>query len=247
LAHGTDVWVARLGVPIRLETPEATAISQSAMAREYQGYAYRDLRPHIISIGNEGALRTSGPYGTSKADVETILTEDFPRITKGWKRKRLLLYAHGGLVSEPAAIQRVADYRVALLEAEVYPLAFIWKTDYWTTLKYILEDAVSRRRPEGVLDAAKDFMLGMEKFVRADDELTALFRTRRADWVLAPNTEPPGSPDASAARHHIDFDNDDPTLRATLARILGADEVTEAVPIQRTGAALAARRLQLQR
>ena len=91
--------------------------------------------------------------------MQAIVTADFPRLTAKWKKKRLLLYAHGGLVPEDSAVQHVADYRAALLDAEVYPLAFIWKTDYWSTLKDILTDCLRRRRPEGILDKSKDFML----------------------------------------------------------------------------------------
>jgi hypothetical protein len=57
-------------------------------------------------------------------------------------------------VAEAGALQRVEDYRKPLLEAQVYPLAFIWKTDLWTTLSNILKDALAKRKPEGFLDAA---------------------------------------------------------------------------------------------
>lgn len=171
LKHGTDVWVARLGAPVILRTPEAVATSQSAIARQSETYVYQDLHPHIISVGNDGFLRESGTYGTSEAEVASIFREDFLRITKDWSKKRLLLYAHGGLTSEYSAIQRVADYRTALLESEVYPLAFVWKSDFWTTLTNLLKDAVSRRRPEGLIDESKDFMLD-----RLDDALEPLTR-----------------------------------------------------------------------
>ncbi len=171
LNHGTDVWVARLGAPVILRTPEAVAASQSAIARQSETYVYQDLHSHIISVGNDGLLRESGTYGTSEAEVASIFREDFSRITKDWSKKRILLYAHGGLTSEYSAIQRVADYRTALLESEVYPLAFIWKSDFWTTLTNLLKDAVSRRRPEGFIDASKDFMLD-----RLDDALEPVTR-----------------------------------------------------------------------
>lgn len=171
LNHGSDVWVARLGAPVILRTPEAVAASQSAIARQSETYAYQDIRSHIISVGNDGLLRESGTYGTSEAEVASIFREDFSRITKDWSKKRILLYAHGGLTSEYSAIQRVADYRTALLESEVYPLAFIWKTDFWTTLTNLLKDAVSRRRPEGFIDESKDFMLD-----RLDDALEPVTR-----------------------------------------------------------------------
>jgi hypothetical protein len=62
----------------------------------------------------------------------------------------------------------------------------------------------------------------MEKFIRADAELSALIRQKRIDWVLAPNTSPEGSASASRAKSHGDFDDDRVTLEATLARITGA-------------------------
>ncbi len=171
LNHGTDVWVARLGAPVTLRTPEAVAVSQSAIARQSETYVYQDIHPHVISIGNNGFLRESGTYGTSEAEVASIFRDDFLRITKDWSKKRLLLYAHGGLTSEYAAIQRVADYRATLSGFEIYPLSFIWKSDFWTTLTNLLKDAVSRRRSEGFIDESKDFMLE-----RLDDALEPLVR-----------------------------------------------------------------------
>lgn len=172
LINGTDVWVARLGAPVTLLTVQSTAISHSAAAEKSSAYSYADLRPHLVSLGNDGQLREGGDFGTSAAEVAAIFTDDFPRVTEGWRKKRLLLYAHGGLVSERAAVQRLADYRPALLAAEVYPVSFIWHSDAWTTLTNILQDAFRRRRPEGFLDSSKDFMLD-----RLDDALEPLART----------------------------------------------------------------------
>jgi len=214
LANGIDVWVARLGVPLILHTAEGTATNSSSSARSSQGYSFHDLRPHIISIGNDGALRTSGTYGTSGFDVREILGTEFPRVTKNWKKKRLVLYAHGGLVGETTAIQRVADYRTAMLEREVYPLAFVWKTDYWTTLVNILQDALKQRRPEGLLDATKDFMLD-----RLDDGLEPLGRrlTGKAQWdemkenaFLATTTAHGGA--RIVAEHLAQLVKNDPTV-----------------------------------
>lgn len=179
LAHGSDVWVARLGVPIELASARAQATTRSAAAGSRETLSQAELRPHVISLGNDGRLRESGPFGTSAEDVREILQRDLPRITRDWKRKRILLYAHGGLVGEESAIQRLADYRAAMLEAEVYPLGFVWKTDYWTTLTNMLQDALKRRRSEGLLDSAKDFMLD-----RLDDALEPIARTLtgKAAW-----------------------------------------------------------------
>ena len=73
----------------------------------------------------------------------------------------------------------MADLRGPLLDAGIYPLSLVWKTDFWTTLSNILKDAVAKRRPEGFLDATKDFMLD-----RLDDALEPLARMigGRAQW-----------------------------------------------------------------
>ena len=179
LDNATDVWVARLGAPVTLKSAEGTAQAHAATAAQSVAYAYADLRPHIISVGNDGRLRPGGEYGTTAAELEQIFTIDMPRVMATWPVKRVLLYAHGGLVGEQAAVQRLAEYRPALLAAGVYPLAFIWRTDYWTTLTNALQDAVRRRRPEGILDATKDFMLD-----RLDDALEPLARvlTGKLEW-----------------------------------------------------------------
>ncbi|BCG49009.1 Cysteine protease [Citrifermentans bremense] len=171
LANADDVWVARLGVPMNLHTPESTAIGSSAAVSHSGAYSSTELRRHIVSIGNNGVLRPGGSFGTSWHDVEEIFTRDFPALTAGWNRKRLLLYAHGGLVDEASAVQRVAEYRAQLLKAEIYPLAFIWHSDMSTTICNILQDAMGKRRSEGFIDDSKDFMLD-----RLDDALEPVAR-----------------------------------------------------------------------
>ncbi len=171
LANGTDVWAARLGVPIELTEAASGATLHGAGGRGSRAYASADLRPHLVSLGNDGLLYAQGEHGTAEADVREIFTRDVPRITAGWPKKRLLLYAHGGLVSEEAAVARIASYRPALLANHIYPVGFLWRTDFWTTVKNLLEDALRSRRPEGVLEAGKDFMLD-----RLDDALEAVAR-----------------------------------------------------------------------
>jgi hypothetical protein len=422
LENGTDVWVARLGAPVTLRMTQSTATSHSAAAGQSRAYSFADLRPHIVSIGNDGALKPGGNYGTSAEEVQAIFQSDFPRVTKVWKRKHILLYAHGGLVSEENAVQRLADYRSSMLDANIYPVSFIWHSDYWTTVTNILRDAVARRRPEGVLDKAKDFMLdrlddaleplarvlsgkaawdemkenarlatesseggarfalqclaallkqdpgikvhivghsagsifhaplirlltgqgnikfengevqpgygvpvesctlwapactteifrdmyapaiesgrikrcaifalgdeaerddncgniyhksllylvsnafeatariplfrdgvpilGMEKFANSDRKIAQLIKKGLIDLVLAPNLEPEGSPGASTAKHHGDFDDDLATVKATLARVLQKNEGAAQLSFERSASSVKARRLQIQR
>ena len=172
LANGTDVWVARLGAPVMLRLNESAAIAHSVTAGRSAAYSYSDLRPHVVSLGNDGALRPGGDFGTSPAELHQIFNDDMPRAMGDWPEKHVLLYAHGGLVAERDAIQRLAEYRSAMLDAHIYPISFVWNSDYWSTITNILQDAMRRRRPEGVLGAAKDFLLD-----RLDDTLEILART----------------------------------------------------------------------
>lgn len=167
LANGADVWVARMGARIQLDAGPGFELARSNFMSETTGKSHADVRPHIVSVGNNGQLRDWGPYATSRADVEHILVHEIPDSGA----RRILLYAHGGLVSEQNAVQRVGEYLPALTGAKIYPLAFVWKSDLWSTLTNILKDAIRQRRTEGVLDAAKDFMLD-----RLDDALEPVAR-----------------------------------------------------------------------
>jgi hypothetical protein len=171
LANASDAWVARLGAPILLRAAGSTSRGIGVAAGGTRSYLFCDLRPHIISLGNDGLLRPGGTYGTSEADVRELFEHVDAKMASLDRPGRLLLYAHGGLTGEDSAIQKVADLRGPLLAEDIFPICFIWRTDFWTTLRNVLDDAIRRRRPEGFLDAGKDFMLD-----RLDDLLEPIAR-----------------------------------------------------------------------
>jgi hypothetical protein len=86
-------------------------------------------------------------------------------------------------------------------------------------------------------------ILGMEKFVRADALLHARLKKSPCEWVLAPNDEPVGSDRAARATSHGGFDDDRPTLQATLARITGASAAKTQVVVHASERLLRDRRL----
>lgn len=201
LRNGSDVWVVRLGVPMDAPQRAGAGAALGASARA-SAYAYDDVRPHVVSIGNDGELRGNGNIGTTPEQVRRILRQDFPEKTQGWAKRRLVLYAHGGLVSENSAVQRISEYRAPMLDAQCYPLAFIWHSDYWSTIKAMLEDAARQRRPEGFLSDVKDFMLD-----RLDDALEPIARklTGKAAWdEMKENASLATESDAGGARLVLD-------------------------------------------
>ena len=159
LENGSDVWVGRLGVPISIDSSSAFTAGTFPNSQMSQSATISDLRPHVISLGNGGLPKRSGDFANTAEEIRRFIRKDFPRITSTWKRKRILLYAHGGLVGQKSAVQRIAEYREAMMGAEVYPIAFVWNSDFWSTIKNILSDSIRSRRSEGFLEKAKDFML----------------------------------------------------------------------------------------
>ncbi|MDP3749696.1 MAG: C1 family peptidase [Phenylobacterium sp.] len=170
LENSTDVWVARLGAAVELRRSAVANMTASA-PRAYETYVYASLRPHVVMAENDGRLMEKGAYGLTAKGLESILQDQLPQRLADWRRKRVLIYAHGGLVPQDYALQYAANHREACLNAEVYPISVIWRSDAWSTIGNILQDAVGKRRSEGILDAAKDFMLD-----RLDDTLEPLAR-----------------------------------------------------------------------
>jgi len=173
LQYGMDAWVGRLGAPIRLNA------SRERRAASYASRTFADLRPHLISIDDHGQLQTRGAYGTTSEDVRVILEEDFPTITRDWKKKRLLLIAGGGLKRQMEVIDRMSRLRPKLLRHEIYPVEFLWQTDHHARLIEILHRAAEGRRHDGYDPKAFGFMID-----RRDDALEPMVRRMggKAEW-----------------------------------------------------------------
>jgi hypothetical protein len=123
---------------------------------------------------------------------------------------------------------------------------------YHKSLLYLVSHAFeARMRIPGVPGErfAGEPILGMEWWIRRDPKLLELLGGPRCNWVLAPNTEPEGTARASTSRRHGAFDDDRPTLTATLARILGdgASAAGAAFSFEHSTATWSARRAALMR
>ena len=171
LTHGTDVWVARLGVPTVRNARQTITAARSDTAKHAMSMTLNELRPHIVNLGNDGRLRASGAYGTTENDIKNALTSHFVTKTADWPKKRILLYAHGGMVNEDGAAQWIDDNLQSFLADQIYPLTFIWHSDFQSTLQNILDDAIAQRTSGDVSAQTKNFMLD-----RVDDVLEPLAR-----------------------------------------------------------------------
>ncbi|WBS04694.1 C1 family peptidase [Pseudoduganella sp. SL102] len=141
MMHATDVWVAQLGVPVTADLWERGAADVlSGRHRAGEVIPLGDIRPYVINIGNNGLLSKSGDYWTSEEDVARLFTETIPRQTAGWRKRRVMLFLHGGLNDEKAVAKRVVAFRDVCLQNEIYPLHIMWESDWFRSTVGMLED-----------------------------------------------------------------------------------------------------------
>lgn len=141
LLHGSDCWVVQLGVPIQVNSWKEGDKTSAGKQRAAGAIPLSDIRPYVINIGNNGALSGSGEYWTTEEDIDELFKN--VRSTakeKGWKKKRIMLYLHGGLNSEKEVAKRVIAFREVCLANQIYPLHIMWETDFWSSLKNNLFD-----------------------------------------------------------------------------------------------------------
>jgi hypothetical protein len=144
MLHATDVWVAQLRVPVRVDLwQHGAADSTEGLQRATPTIPLAEIRPYVVDVGNNGELSTTGNYWTTTADLERLFAELIPRATQGWARKRVLLYLHGGLNDEATVARRIVAFRDVLLANEIYPLHIMWETDFVQTLNNIIRDHVT--------------------------------------------------------------------------------------------------------
>ena len=164
LHNATDAWVAALGAPMargvkspRVASPIALPQRADARAASWLTDIFKgdrdaasdaDLWPeqktkeHCLVFGNNGHLKRM-LIEPADADAEfRVHAVELPMqwLAKGPNRK-LVIYAHGGLNSEEAALHRAAKLGPILLENGIYPLFYVWKSGLAETLGNILQEA----------------------------------------------------------------------------------------------------------
>lgn len=160
LANGMDAWVAALGVPGVVQgkladgraraAPGAAGLGAAPELWWDEGRAYE----HSIVVGNDGRVQR---YLTQDELTRSLLYQacTLPdqwfrtdaRASKPGARKRLVLYAHGGLNSEKDAIARARAMGRFFTGNGCYPLFLVWKTGVLESLSHVIEDAVRRLPP----------------------------------------------------------------------------------------------------
>ena len=161
LESGYDAWVARPGVPSVISQRTGREVSTLAGGGLALAPAadLNKLAPHVINLGNNGRLSTTGRFTSSPAQVDKILA-NMRACHEEWEAeaaaepdsdaapRRIVLYAHGGLNGESAGLDIAQRQLNWWLTNKVYPITFVWQTGLTETLSDQLTDLFGSRLPK---------------------------------------------------------------------------------------------------
>ncbi|WP_175429708.1 peptidoglycan recognition protein family protein [Azospirillum argentinense] len=115
------------------------------------------LRPHVVNLV-QGRFSDDGRFTTARGDVDAIFDQHLAAALAAARARqdklRIMVYAHGGLVSESNALAMAHAQRGWWMRNHVYPLYFVWETGLFETIGQVL----SRSRAVAQERVARDFV-----------------------------------------------------------------------------------------
>jgi hypothetical protein len=182
LASAYDAWVARPGVRsiVSQRSHTRTVSSTSGEVAEGPGPDLARLDRHVVNLGNDGRLSTTGRFSSTPRQIDRIFARmaDYHdhwaanpvgRANDGQAPRRIVIYAHGGLNSEKTGLTIAWKQLNWWLNNRVYPITFAWQSGPSETLVDQLSDLTHGRLPAGGLgfDLVEQFDRLVEKIARS--------------------------------------------------------------------------------
>jgi hypothetical protein len=139
LISAYDAWVARPGVPSAVNLRKDTKVVTATTGGMAQGPGpdLERLKNHVVNLGNDGRLSGNGRFVSTVGQINKIFENmqathndwDPPIATSAHSHtRRVVLYAHGGLVDENAGL-RIAQAQLNWwLNNNTYPITFAWQS-----------------------------------------------------------------------------------------------------------------------
>lgn len=145
LANAMDAWVVSLGVPGVVAGRLAGGMSGDGGkvgADRSKWWEPSLAYKHSVVFGNDGRI---GRFLTEDEPPRRLHQQVFVLPDQWFRaqshpRKRLVIYAHGGLNSEEGAIRRVSAMGRHFVNNGCYPLFLVWKTGLLESIRNIVAD-----------------------------------------------------------------------------------------------------------
>ncbi|AII53775.1 hypothetical protein N008_17560 [Hymenobacter sp. APR13] len=113
------------------------------------------LRNHVVNL-DQGRFSTDGAFSTTAADVDLLFSQALEQALQQAKAARrplqLLVYAHGGLVSEKTGLASALRYIPWWKANHIYPLYFVWETGLTGTLGALIRGSSARQIGREITD-----------------------------------------------------------------------------------------------
>ncbi|WP_026548623.1 C1 family peptidase [Arthrobacter sp. Br18] len=178
LSSAYDAWVARPGVPAIVRTRNRAKVvdTTAGVLAEGPGPDLVRLSRHVVNLGNEGRLCTTGRFTSSPAQLERMFQrmEEYHHFWQGTSAgpdeavHRVVLYAHGGLVDERSGLSTAQAQLNWWLNNQVYPISFAWQSGPVETMLNSFGDMIRGKLPFGGLgfDLVEQADRFVERFAR---------------------------------------------------------------------------------
>ncbi len=172
--HGKDAWVAVLGAPMlggksrRYQTPKSGSSPSNTPAQlfglfndktdapsrnnpEVEPWSHDTVYDHSIVLGNNGTVLNRSLIRESALNSlqDVVLANPRAWLEEASANKKIVLYAHGGLNSEQAAMNRTRILAPYFKANGLYPIFFSWRTGFLESLVNITGDAFGGIEPQG--------------------------------------------------------------------------------------------------
>ena len=156
LDNAYDAWVARPGVPqVGIVPRRRKVIPAGGGFVVGAGMDLVRLKSYVVNVTAGGRMDTKGKATSDPAQIAALAAkmttdiEAWATPAQGGHKRRLVLYAHGGLVGEELGIE-IADRMINWWRQNyIYPVHIVWESDAATTilgfLQHQLEDLPVRR------------------------------------------------------------------------------------------------------
>ena len=116
-----------------------------------------NLNPlHLLNVSTEGTFKPSGNYTTKPEDVDVI----FDHLSRN-QVSHLVLYFHGGLVSEDEGVVAATTLTPLLAGQDgAHPVFFVWESSWQDGVREMIEGITAKDLFKAVVDAVVNFVSG---------------------------------------------------------------------------------------
>ncbi|HEY4143532.1 C1 family peptidase [Pinirhizobacter sp.] len=141
LANGMDAWVAAMGVPGVMQGQivgdSKGGGGKRAGLDKSQWWDEATALEHSVIFKDDGRVDSYVTQDHLSINLQyqaAVLPDQWFRTAGARKKQRLVIYAHGGLNDQAAAITRAQAMGRYFIGNGCYPLFMVWKTGLWETL-----------------------------------------------------------------------------------------------------------------